>query len=45
MRAVNLSVVGSGPTRIPGKSRPTKYLMKEVLPTLDIKKMHRETSV
>jgi hypothetical protein len=29
-----LTVVGSGPTRIPGKSRPTRYLMKDVFPTL-----------
>jgi hypothetical protein len=29
---VNLSVVGSGPTRIPGKSRPSKYLTNDVLP-------------
>mmetsp|Transcript_24166 Transcript_24166/g.69468 ORF Transcript_24166/g.69468 Transcript_24166/m.69468 type:complete len:226 (+) Transcript_24166:373-1050(+) len=34
MRTVNLSVVGSGPMRWPGKSRPSKYLMNEVLPTL-----------
>ena len=37
---VNRSVVGSGPTRIPGKSRPAKYLMNEVLPTLRIDEEH-----
>ena len=31
---VNRSVVGSGPTRIPGKSLPNKYLTKDVFPTL-----------
>jgi hypothetical protein len=30
---VNLSVVGSGPTLIPGKSRPRRYRMKLVFPT------------
>mmetsp|Transcript_7916 Transcript_7916/g.12972 ORF Transcript_7916/g.12972 Transcript_7916/m.12972 type:complete len:223 (-) Transcript_7916:121-789(-) len=33
MTATNLSVVGSGPMREPGKSRSSKYLMKVVLPT------------
>jgi len=30
---VKRSVVGSGPILCPGKSRPNKYLIKDVLPT------------
>jgi hypothetical protein len=30
---VKRSVVGSGPIRCPGKSRPSRYRMKEVFPT------------
>jgi hypothetical protein len=33
MTALKRSVVGSGPMRAPGKSRPMRYRMKEVLPT------------
>ena len=32
MTATKRSVVGSGPTRIPGNSLPTMYLMNDVLP-------------
>ncbi len=33
MTALKRSVVGSGPMRAPGKSRPIRYRMNEVLPT------------
>ena len=34
IHATNRSVVGSGPIRCPGKSRPSRYRMNVVLPTL-----------